>query len=92
MRWWFSTTDITPALLDIRQRLQVIAERMTNMPTRAELDAAKQALSQEIQTVVQHINDLEQQLQQGQPITQQDIDDLKNDLATLQGTNPPPQP
>ena len=62
------------------------------MPTRQELDAAKVALKAEIDQVVQSINDLRTQLQQGQPITQQDLDDLQADLAELQGTNPQPAP
>lgn len=73
------------------------------MPTRAELDAAKQALSQEIQTVASHISNLNQQvaaLQQqlagGNPITAEDLADLQADLQALQATDllpgPPPTP
>jgi hypothetical protein len=86
-RWWFPLKN-----KGIGPQLDRIERKLDQMPTRADMDAAKQALSQEIQVVVQHINDLEQKVQQGVPITQQDIDDLKTDLSTLQGTdqNPPP--
>jgi hypothetical protein len=94
LRWWYSTTDITPLLNQIELRLAAIEGRISVMPTRADLDAAKQALSAEIANVINHINQLEQQLQQGQPITDQDIQDLKADLATLQGSDQvtPPTP
>lgn len=99
LRWWFSAGDITPVFAKIealclttQAKLDGLAERIMLMPTRADLDAAKQALSAEIQIVVQHVNELEAQIAAGQPITDQDIQDLKADLAALQGTDPTPTP
>ena len=96
IRFWWSSRNLDQDLEQVLERIEELRRKVDNMPTRADLDAAKQALSTEITNVVNHINQLEQQLQQGQPITDQDIQDLKADLAQLQGTDqqpaPPPPP
>lgn len=63
------------------------------MPTRADFDAAKAALSAEITAVVQAISDLRAQLAAGNQITDQDLADIVGDNTQLLGTVPaPPTP
>jgi hypothetical protein len=76
--------------------LEAITERLEQMPTRADIDAAKAELAQAItdaaNRVVATIIALQGQLSTGAPITQQDLDDLKADVAALGQIDPPPPP
>ncbi len=66
------------------------------MATRADLDQAKAELAQAItdatNRVVATITDLQNQLANGNPITDQDLADLKADVAALGNIDAAPTP
>ncbi len=106
IRWWWQAQNLDEPLLGLAARLDQIrmtiaylAERIDMTPTRADLDAAKAALSQAITDaaarVAASISALQQQLANGNPITAQDLVDLKADVVSLgqiDAPSPPPTP
>jgi len=64
--------------------------------SRADLDAAKQELAGAIadatNRVVSTISDLQSQIANGSPITDADLEDLKNDVQSLSNIDAAPSP
>lgn len=83
---------------EVRLGLHRIEGRLRKMPTRTEFDELKRQLKEQIaaetQQVTKKIQELKDQLAQGEPITQQDLDDLREDIAGVSGVLPdePPTP
>lgn len=78
--------DHTLLRRDLLASLASFKEMVKNMPTRQELDdlkaALKQAIADETKQVTDAIQALKDQLANGNPITQADLDDL---TAAVQG-------
>ncbi len=90
---WAQVYDL---LQDMSERLEAIRERIETMPTRADIDAAKaelqQALTDATNRVVATITDLQTQLANGNPVTDQDLADLKADVQAAAAIDPAPTP
>jgi len=76
----------------IRAFLARIEEAIKQLATRADFDALKSTLKTDIQSIVQSVADLKTQLAAGNPITDQDLQDLQDDVNLLTGQTPTPQP
>ena len=72
--------------------LQRLESAVAHMATRADFDNLKAELKQDIQAVVQTVTDLRNQLANGNPITDQDLQDLQDDINPLTGNAPSPTP
>ena len=84
---------------DALQRLSRIERKVKNMPTRDELNQVKaelrQAIIDEAAQVAADIQALKDQLNRGEPITQEDLDDLRaavQGVAGIDPDQPPPTP
>lgn len=62
------------------------------MATRADFDALKAELKQDVDAIVQKVNDLEAKVAGGDQITDADIADLKALTTELTGGTPPTPP
>ena len=62
------------------------------MATRDEFNSLKAELKQDIHAIVQKVTDLQNQLAAGNPITDQDMQDLRDDITDLTGGGPQPGP
>ena len=85
-----SETRILHLLESVDHRLQAIEGTVCHLATRADFDALKAELKADVQTIVQAVADLKAQLANGNPITDQDLQDLQDDINTLTGGGTPP--
>ena len=74
------------------RRLDDLERKLTHMPTRDELNAAKQqlkdAIAAEAQQVHDEIQSLRDQLAAGNPITDDDLKDLQSAVTGVQNIDP----
>ena len=89
---FYELLDVGRRLAAIETTLASLERMMCNMATRAEFDALKAELKQDIATIVQSVKGLQAQLAAGEPITDQDLADLQDDINTLTGGAPVPDP
>jgi hypothetical protein len=86
-----SIVNIDAVLASQLRALTRLESAAASMATRADFDALKATLKADIQTIVQSVADLKAQLAAGDPITDQDLQDLQDDVNTLTG-QPAPTP
>ncbi len=92
MFWVFARKDwVDDNLRGLRAEIEEIEKEMAI--TRAQWDALEAQLKAGITAILKEVADLKAQVAAGNPITQQDLDDLTQEITDLTGAPPvPPTP